>query len=231
LTAAQVAALPTIYVTPASSTASNFSSSDTFTLTLADASSLGSPDPQDNFRHFLANGIHGGSAASSDNSTFVVAPDSGNTVTFYSGPGPAPGQGPHRYAWLLFQQPSTFAAPANLSASGTAPGHWVLSEYVSSSGLGTLVGASFFTVENGVASYSIAPTSSVNPSTLPAFASATSSVPSRGGSAAPSGSGSSTGSAPASTGSSTSGAMSISKGGLVGGVVAAAVGFVMVVVV
>jgi len=54
-----------------------------------------------------------------------------------------------RYAWLVFAQPEAFQAPANLSTPGVAPGHWSVSNYVSQSGLGDLVMASFFTVENG----------------------------------------------------------------------------------
>ena len=49
----------------------------------------------------------------------------------------------------MFEQPSTFAAPANLSTSGTAPGHWNVQSYVQESGLGALIAAAFFTVENG----------------------------------------------------------------------------------
>ena len=52
----------------------------------------------------------------------------------------------HRYAWLVFQQPADFAAPANLSAAGTSPSHWSVERYVEESRLGDLIAASFFTV-------------------------------------------------------------------------------------
>ena len=66
-----------------------------------------------------------------------------------AGPGPIAGTGIHRYAWLLFSQPSNFSAPANLSTPGVSPGHWYVNEYVVNSHLGALVAASFFTVQNG----------------------------------------------------------------------------------
>lgn len=66
-----------------------------------------------------------------------------------AGPGPIAGTGIHRYAWLLFSQPSNFSAPANLSTPGVSPGHWYVNEYVVNSRLGALVAASFFTVQNG----------------------------------------------------------------------------------
>jgi len=102
------------------------------------------------------------------NLTFTL--NQGNAVTPYTGPGPAAGEGPHRYGWLLFQQLTTFQASSNLAQPGTAPGHWNLTSYVSSSGLGHLVVASFFTVENGQASYQV-------PSTT-AFVATTNSIPS-----------------------------------------------------
>ena len=75
---------------------------------------------------------------------------SGTVVTNYAGPGPLLNTSKHRYAWMLFAQSSKFATPANLSAAGTAPGHRYVSKYVASRGLGDLVAASFFTVENGL---------------------------------------------------------------------------------
>ena len=66
-----------------------------------------------------------------------------------AGPGPIAGTGIHRYAWLLFSQPSNFSAPANLSTAGVSPGHWSVNDYVVNSRLGALVAASFFTVQNG----------------------------------------------------------------------------------
>ncbi|KAK4703596.1 hypothetical protein P7C70_g2625, partial [Phenoliferia sp. Uapishka_3] len=166
-----------VFVTPTNSTASSFTSSSLYTLTLADAASLGDPDVEGNYRHFLVNGLTG-AAASGANETFE--PTGGNVITAYAAPGPIAGTGPHRYAWLLFSQPSSFAAPANLSST-TAASHWNVSSYVSSSGLGDLIAASFFTVENGTPTGSVASTQAVNTATL---ASAASSAASAGSSAA-----------------------------------------------
>lgn len=80
------------------------------------------------------------------------------TLTFstdYAGPGPAEGSGPHRYTILVYIQPSTFQAPANLSQAGTPLSTMLLNEYVTESGLGDLVAANYFQVENGQATVSV----------------------------------------------------------------------------
>lgn len=60
-----------------------------------------------------------------------------------------------RYVILLYVQPSTFAAPADLANPGTPLAPFSLSSYVSSSGLGPLVAANYFQVENGVATVTV----------------------------------------------------------------------------
>mgnify|MGYP003874356899 CR=1 FL=1 len=142
----QVGEQPQIYVTPSQDTVAWFNSSSRYTLALADASSLGDPDSEGNYRcaaltrahflhdstmltyvnvrvrsHYLANGLTG-EAPTSGNLTFT--PEGGNVVTNYAAPGPIAGTGPHRYAWLMFAQPGDFTAPSNLSSSGVAPSHW-----------------------------------------------------------------------------------------------------------
>lgn len=160
--ASGVNAQPAIYLTPASGVATQYGTSNRFTVVLADAGAVGSPDPRfpnGNYRHYLANGVPGAVPSTGTNTTFALS--GGNVVTAYAGPGPAEGEGPHRYAWLVFQQPSSFAAPADLT--GTQPaGAWNVTDYVRESNLGQLVGTAFFTVENGQASYTVAPTSAVN---------------------------------------------------------------------
>lgn len=86
-----VAEQPSISVTPAD--AATFNSSSRYTLTLADASSLGDPDTEGNYRHFLANSLTG-VAPTSGNQSF--SPTGGQTITYYAAPGPLPGTGPHR---------------------------------------------------------------------------------------------------------------------------------------
>ncbi|WAQ91414.1 hypothetical protein PtA15_14A298 [Puccinia triticina] len=147
--AEDVKTLPTITVMPADPTA--FKAPNAFTLMLADANALGNPDKEGNYRHFLENGATFGDAGADGGMAMNVG--SGTVVTNYAGPGPLPNTGEHRYAWMLFAQPSKFAAPSNLTAAGTAPGHWYVNGYVASSGLGDLLAASFFTVENGHATF------------------------------------------------------------------------------
>ncbi|SCV70494.1 BQ2448_1888 [Microbotryum intermedium] len=139
-TAAQVSKLPTFNFEPAAS-ATTLGAGRAYTLILADASSLGDPDPQGNYRHYLSNG-----ATATANGTDEFAVSGGTVITAYAGPGPLAGSGTHRYAWMLFVQGSGFKPPSNLSTAGTSPGHWNVSSYVSEAGGLQLVAASFFTV-------------------------------------------------------------------------------------
>lgn len=200
-----VAAMPDIFITPTSDNTANFATTDEFTLMLADASAIGGPDPEGDYRHYLGNSLVFGAAASSSNVTQILNAASGTTITYYAGPGPLAGSGTHRYAWLLFQQPASFAAPANLSTAGTAPSHWDVASYVSGSGLSTLVGASFFTVTaTGTATFTPGTTSAVATSSAASSSSSGSSSSSKG-------SGSSSSSA-APTSSSSSGASAVQVG-------------------
>ncbi|GAA5841741.1 hypothetical protein JCM9279_003089 [Rhodotorula babjevae] len=201
----QVSDAPEVYVTPSQDTVAWFNSTSRYTLALADASSLGDPDSEGNYRHFLVNGLTG-AAPTSGNLTFM--PEGGTAITNYAAPGPIAGTGPHRYAFLMFAQPESFTAPSNLSSAGTAPGHWYVENYVEETGL-QLVAASFFTVSNGDATGSVAATEAVNTATLSvsssaASSSAASSGPSRSSAASPTGS---------QTGTTTAGAPSQSAGG------------------
>ncbi|GAA5961822.1 hypothetical protein JCM8115_001431 [Rhodotorula mucilaginosa] len=198
----QVSTMPTISVTPSNETAAWFNSSSTYTLTLADASSLGDPDAEGNYRHFLANSLTG-EAGSESNLTFV--PEGGNVITNFAAPGPISGTGPHRYAWLMFVQPSDFQAPQNLSTEGTAPGHWYVQSYVQSTGL-ELVAASFFTVEVGSPTGSVASTMPVTSVSVASSSAAGASSTAHSSGASHSGSSSSGAASPSSTGAPSSGA-------------------------
>lgn len=189
---ASVASNPTVFITPAS--ASTFTAATKFTLILADASSLGDPDVQGNYRHFLSNSLGGAGVATGSNLTFVAT--GGNTITYYASPGPIVSTGPHRYAWLLLTQPTTFTAPANLSTVGTSPSHWSVASYISSTGL-SLVAASFFTVQNGNATGSVVATTAFSTSVAAATSTGGSMITSVTGSS--SSSGSATSAAPIST--------------------------------
>ncbi|EGG08338.1 uncharacterized protein MELLADRAFT_124549 [Melampsora larici-populina 98AG31] len=147
-----VATKPTISVTPTASAVENFTAPSQFTLVMADANTIGNPDPLAGYRHYLQNGVT--FADPLPNNTLNINEASGNavTVTDYVGPAPLVNTGKHRYAMLLFAQPLQFIAPVNLSAVNTGPGNWDLKTYVTSTGLGDLVAASFFTIQNGTGS-------------------------------------------------------------------------------
>ncbi|KAL7006899.1 hypothetical protein EMMF5_003483 [Cystobasidiomycetes sp. EMM_F5] len=160
-TASQVASAPSVAVWPAQG--ANYSTTSKYTLMLADASALGDPDAQGEYRHYLANGV-GVPASFNGSGAFNVT--NGTVITNYAGPGPIAGTGAHRYAWLLFQQPTNFSAPANLSTAGVAPGHWSVYDYATSTHLGKIVAASFFTVQNGNPTASVVSTTAINTATL-----------------------------------------------------------------
>lgn len=60
-----------------------------------------------------------------------------------------------RYVLLMYAQPTTFTAPANLSTAGTPLGTFFVQAYHDESGLGDLVAANYFQVENGVATATV----------------------------------------------------------------------------
>ncbi|KAF7984070.1 hypothetical protein HWV62_17624 [Athelia sp. TMB] len=180
LTQAQVKPMPELSVTPGNS---SVSFSGNYTLAMVDAGPVGTDESAGQTRHMLINSV------TIDGSN--VSTSAGLAVTAYAGPAPASGSGPHRwdsqlliflnishdmcrYVILLYSQPSTFTAPANLSTAGVAVSTFDFPAYVASTGLGPLVAANYFTVEVGTASASISPTSAVVTSTLSPVSSASS---------------------------------------------------------
>ncbi|KAJ7285583.1 phosphatidylethanolamine-binding protein [Mycena rebaudengoi] len=130
-----------------------------FTIAMVDADVVGTDDKEVN-RHWLVNSVTVADGAVSDKA--------GKPITAYAGPGPASGSGPHRYVVLLYQQPSTFAAPADLSDLVPGVSKFDLNAYAKDSGLGNLVAATYFTVEVGTGTISIPATTPVNTATLTA---------------------------------------------------------------
>jgi len=149
---------PSIAITPGSS---SVQLDGTFTLLMVDAGPVGSDQSQGQTRHYLVNGVtvQGSTAPESVNAS------SGTAITDYAGPAPPPGSGPHRYVILLYTQPSTFAAPADLSQP-VGVSTMNLTDYVQSSGLGNVVAGMYFTVEDGAATFTPSATSAVVTSTL-----------------------------------------------------------------
>ncbi|KAJ6546425.1 phosphatidylethanolamine-binding protein [Mycena vulgaris] len=159
-----------------------------FTIAMVDADVVGTDESGGVNRHWLENGVTVSSG--------TVSNDSATTITAYAGPGPASGSGPHRYVVLLYEQPSTFTAPADLSTLVDGVHKFDLTAYVKNSGMGTLIAANYFTVEVGTDSTSLPATSSVVTSTLASAAAS-------GASSKPSGSASGSTSAPAPSGTGT----------------------------
>jgi len=185
----QVAPVPTVTVQNGNTTAK-------YTLAMLDADTVGSKLPDGQTRHWLVNGVY-----IADSSVFTNA--SSTEVTAYAGPAPPANSGPHRYVVVLYNQPDSFHAPENLSTTGVPVSPMKWTDYVTSSGLGSLVGATYFTVEAGAHNASIPTTSSVVTQTLVS-----------------SSSGSKTSTGPASTGTiKPNGAVTLSTGGHVFAVV------------
>ncbi|KAJ6547296.1 phosphatidylethanolamine-binding protein [Mycena capillaripes] len=155
----------------------NASLTGTYTIAMVDADVVGAVYGTDGVsRHWLENGV-----TVTDG---TVSNASSTAITAYAGPGPTSGSGPHRYVVLLYAQPSTFKAPADLSAPVDGVHKFDLNGYVKDSGLGDIVAANYFTVEVGTDATSLPATSSVVTSTL---ASAAASGASGGSSGGPSG--------------------------------------------
>ncbi|CEQ41614.1 SPOSA6832_03347, partial [Sporobolomyces salmonicolor] len=79
-TAEQVATAPTIYVTPSTTTRDEFNSSSVYTVMLADASSLGDPDTEGNYRRVLQRSTHylvNGQTGTSTGSNYTFEPSGG----------------------------------------------------------------------------------------------------------------------------------------------------------
>ncbi|KDQ18117.1 hypothetical protein BOTBODRAFT_52916 [Botryobasidium botryosum FD-172 SS1] len=154
---AGVANAPALTLTPANS---SVTFSGQYTVAMVDADIVGTNEATTNqTRHWLVNGV-----STSGNTVNALA---GTNITAYGGPLPAAGSGPHRYVILVYTQPSTFTAPADLPANSPISA-FNFANYVQSSGLGSLVAATYFTVEQGTASMSIPATTAVQTNTLPA---------------------------------------------------------------
>ncbi|KAI9636046.1 phosphatidylethanolamine-binding protein [Dioszegia hungarica] len=191
---------PQIAVVPASN-GSRINAQSIYTVAMVDADIVGTNAQTTPLtRHWLVNNVMlQGSGSYSINYTGSVG------VTDYAGPGPAAGSGSHRYVVLLYAQSSSFRPPANLSTAGVGLATWNLQSYVDASGLGPLVAANYFQVENGQATVTVPVTSAVVTSTLSTVTSPTASSGSMSGSASGTGSASRSGSA---SGSSASAATS-----------------------
>ncbi|KAG9222016.1 hypothetical protein CCMSSC00406_0010381 [Pleurotus cornucopiae] len=155
LTRAQVASAPTFTVTPGSG-----SLSGTYTLAMVDFGPVGSDQSKGVTRHWLVNGLTITNSAFSNTSAVAI--------TQYAGPAPPAGSGPHRYAFLLWEQPSTFTAPAAFSQPNMGVSTFDVNAYATDAKLGAVIAGNYITVEEGTATATPSPTAAVETSTLPA---------------------------------------------------------------
>ncbi|KAL1409629.1 hypothetical protein Q8F55_003625 [Vanrija albida] len=116
--------------------------------------------------HWLINSLHVNTTSSPYKLNYL----NGTTIVEYAGPAPPSGDGPHRYVFLLFNQPSDFAAPAGFNNTNTpVQNNFDLAEYQTNAKLGDVVAANYFVVENGEATASLTATTAVNSSTIAGY--------------------------------------------------------------
>jgi len=137
----------------------------TFTLAMVDPGAAGSDSSAGQTRHWLVNGVTVGDGG-------VLNFPTETTITGYGGPLPPDGSGAHRYVFLLYDQPASFAPTGDL-ATAQPIAVFNVNDYAKSSGLGAIVAASYYTVEIGTATGAVVPTTAVNTGTLPAAQSGT----------------------------------------------------------
>ncbi|AAW46410.1 nucleus protein, putative [Cryptococcus deneoformans JEC21] len=163
-----VSSSPTLAVSPASN--ATLESGQLYTVVMVDADIVGTDESTtEQTRHWLVNSA----SLSTDSAPYAVNWTGSTSITDYAGPGPASGSGSHRYVIIVYAQPDTFSPPANLSQAGTPLSTMSLSSYVSESGLGNLITANYFQVENGEATVTVSSTSAVDSSTLAGYLSTT----------------------------------------------------------
>ncbi|KAH7889809.1 phosphatidylethanolamine-binding protein [Phlebopus sp. FC_14] len=159
LTRDQVIVEPNLTVIPANS---SIMLGGKCTLLMADAGPPGTDETKGQRRHWLVNGatISGGN----------VSMVGSTVVTRYIPPNPPAQSGPHRYVFLLYNQPGEFLPPSSLAKSNVGGGIMNVEHYVNSSKLGPLIAGNYFTVQDGLtASFPIPPTTEVASATLPGW--------------------------------------------------------------
>ncbi|PWN93321.1 PEBP-like protein [Acaromyces ingoldii] len=133
---------PTLKLTIPDSAQSRFNSSTKYTVLTLDPGAPVEPVDKKVVRHFLVNDVPVGSDGTLDVS-------SGKNVAGWFATAPPLGSGTHRYATLIFRQPSDFNPPASL----TTPDKNIvidfsLSDYVEQAKPGPIVAATFFLQAN-----------------------------------------------------------------------------------
>lgn len=147
---------PNLTITPANMT--TFLNKE-YTLVMVDAWTPGYTDPRGQICHWIVNGV--------TIQDHTVLTHGSVQVEHYRGPSPPSGSGPHRYAILLYaQQFPTVPPPQGFPIQNNDTGFCHLTDYVKASNIGPLIAGTYFTVEEGVATFTPSPTSPVVTSTL-----------------------------------------------------------------
>lgn len=143
---------PNLTITPANMTTLL---NQKYTLVMVDAWAPGYTDPRGQICHWIVNGV-----TVQGHSVLIH----GSVVEQYRGPTPPSGSGPHRYAILLYAQ--QFLIPQGSPIQNNDVGFCHLADYVKASNIGPLIAGTYFTVEEGVATFTPSPTYPVVTSTL-----------------------------------------------------------------
>ncbi|KAF8655873.1 hypothetical protein AX16_002956 [Volvariella volvacea WC 439] len=171
-----------------------------YTIAMVDAGPVGSDISAGVTRHWLVNSVTVDGTSLNE--------DAAVAITTYAGPFPPEGDGPHRYAILLYTQPESFSPPEEFAQPDIGVSVFDVHAYARDSGLGPIVAGTYITVERGELASSLPETTAVDTATL--------SAPSPSGSASgsSSGSGSGSGNAPEATDAADSdnGASALSAG-------------------
>ncbi|KAG0705225.1 phosphatidylethanolamine-binding protein [Suillus ampliporus] len=156
----QTQTAPQLTITPANITTLL---NEKYTAVMVDAWAPGNNETRGQICHWLVNGV-----TIQDHS---VSTRGSLEVVRYRGPAPPSGSGPHRYVILLYaQQLSTVPLPV-FPIQSNHPGLFHLADYVKTSKIGPLIAGTYFTVQEGIASFTPSPTSPVVTSALLALGS------------------------------------------------------------
>ncbi|QRW27645.1 hypothetical protein RhiXN_02240 [Rhizoctonia solani] len=157
---------PKLTLTPVT-TSPDVTASGTYTVAMIDADYVGASQAEGQTRHWLVNGVK----ATGTSAPWTLDTSAGTNITAYA----------------------HYLRCSGYSCRQLSIEKFDFEAYVKSAGLGSIVAGSYITVEQGTATQSVEPTSSVDTATLSAPSSSTS------GSSAATGSRTATGTAPAST--------------------------------
>ncbi|KAG2149186.1 phosphatidylethanolamine-binding protein [Suillus clintonianus] len=156
LSKSQTQTAPNLTITPANITTLL---NGKYTVVMVDAWAPGYNDPRGQICHWVVNGV-----TIQDHS---VSTRGSVEVEQYRGPTPPSGSGAHRYVILLYaQQFPTVPPPQGFPIQSNDPGFCRLADYVKVSNIGPLIAGTYFTVEEGTATFTPSPTSPVVTSTL-----------------------------------------------------------------